>query len=220
MGPPTPKNFSASHVTEIDTIASRGNKLLGFSGSDLGNRDGIQREGLTGTSRIGPSVRDSEKRETNCNYMRVWLELARRLTIAHPWIGNASDLDKSRGRQCAPCVSGVTLTAWPSTPAAGRIYLANFGQGTVSVISDTTNKIIATIRVGNNPFGALYDPMNQKVYIADFTSSILSKSDPATNRVVASLNVGNGPWNIALDTANGQFYVTNLGSTTVTLISP
>jgi YVTN family beta-propeller protein len=88
------------------------------------------------------------------------------------------------------------------------------------VISDTTNKIIATIRVGNNPFGALYDPMNQKVYIADFTSSILSKSDPATNRVVASLNVGNGPWNIALDTANGQFYVTNLGSTTVTLISP
>jgi YVTN family beta-propeller protein len=123
-------------------------------------------------------------------------------------------------------VMSVPVCQWcdPSgmafNPGNGRIYLANFGMGRVSVISDTTNKIVATITVGSNPFGALYDPLNQKVYISDYTSAILSKIDPATNTVVANLSAGNGPWNMALDTLNGLLYVTNLGSNTVTVISP
>ena len=123
-------------------------------------------------------------------------------------------------------IKSVPVCQWcdPSgmafNPGNGRIYLANFGMGKVSVVSDTTNNIVATIAVGNNPFGALYDPLNQKVYISDYTSAMLSKIDPATNTVIANLSAGNGPWNIALDTANGLLYITNLGSNTVTAISP
>jgi YVTN family beta-propeller protein len=123
-------------------------------------------------------------------------------------------------------IRSVQMCQWcdPSgmafNPGNGRIYLANFGIGKVSVISDTTNNIVATITVGNNPFGALYDPLNQKVYISDYSSAILSKIDPQTNTVVANLSAGSGPWNIALDTVNGLLYITNLGSNTVTVISP
>ena len=123
-------------------------------------------------------------------------------------------------------IKSVPVCQWcdPSgmafNPGNGRIYLANFGMGKVSVVSDTTNNIVATIAVGNNPFGALYDPLNQKVYISDYTSAMLSKIDPTTNTVIANLSAGNGPWNIALDTANGLLYITNLGSNTVTAISP
>src|SRR5205807_24321 len=123
-------------------------------------------------------------------------------------------------------IKSVPVCQWcdPSgmafNPGNGRIYLANFGTGKVSVISDTTNNIAATITVGNNPFGALFNPLNQKVYISDYSSAILSKIDPATNTVIANLSAGNGPWNIALDTVNGLLYITNLGSNTVTVISP
>src|SRR2546430_5679349 len=123
-------------------------------------------------------------------------------------------------------IKSVPVCQWcdPSgmafNPRNGRVYLANFGMGKVSVISDTTNNIVATITVGSNPFGALYDPLNQKVYISDYTSAMLSKIDPATNTVIANLSAGNGPWNIALDTMNGLLYITNLGSNTVTVIYP
>ena len=123
-------------------------------------------------------------------------------------------------------IKSVPVCQWcdPSgmafNPMNGRIYLANFGMGKVSVISDTTNNIVATITVGSNPFGALYDPLNQKVYISDYSSAVLSKIDPATNTVIANLSAGNGPWNIALDTVNGLLYITNLGSNTVTVIYP
>src|SRR2546426_98557 len=123
-------------------------------------------------------------------------------------------------------IKSVPVCQWcdPSgmafNPGNGRIYLANFGMGKVSVISDTTNNIVATITVGSNPFGALYDPLNQKVYISDYSSAVLSKIDPVTNTVIANLSAGNGPWNIALDTVNGLLYVTNLGSDTVTVIYP
>src|SRR5205807_16282 len=72
-------------------------------------------------------------------------------------------------------IKSVPVCQWcdPSgmafNPGNGRIYLANFGMGKVSVVSDMTNNIVATIAVGNNPFGALYDPLNQKVYISDYT---------------------------------------------------
>jgi YVTN family beta-propeller protein len=104
-------------------------------------------------------------------------------------------------------------------PRNGTIYVANWGAGTISVISDLTNKITSTIKVGNNPWGVLYDPQNQKIYVAGYTSGMF-KIDPMTNKVVETFAAGNGPWNIAVNTSNKLLYVTNLGSDTVTVISP
>ncbi len=41
-----------------------------------------------------------------------------------------------------------------TTPIPGLFaYVANANSGTVSVINTATNKVIATVTVGNNPYG-------------------------------------------------------------------
>jgi YVTN family beta-propeller protein len=62
--------------------------------------------------------------------------------------------------------------------ANGDIYVTNQpeignGGGNVSVISGSTNKIVATLGVGENPSAAAFDPKNDDVYVADsFTGAI------------------------------------------------
>src|SRR5437764_1397688 len=104
-------------------------------------------------------------------------------------------------------------------PATGNVYVANFGTGTVSVISDSTNRIISRLVVGNNPFGVLYDPANQQIYVANYSSRTVSVIDPSTNSVVSTVSAGNGPWNLAYDNANNDVYVTDFGSNTVSVIA-
>ncbi|HEX5978075.1 MAG TPA: hypothetical protein VFY68_12405, partial [Nitrososphaeraceae archaeon] len=58
------------------------------------------------------------------------------------------------------------------------IYVSNFGQfnatGTVSVINGTTNTIVATIYVDNNPQAIAYNPANGLFYVANTYSNTLS----------------------------------------------
>ena len=104
-------------------------------------------------------------------------------------------------------------------PATGNVYVANFGTGSVSVISDLTNSIVSRLVVGNNPFGVLYDPANQQIYVANYSSRTVSVIDPSTNSVVSTVSAGNGPWNLAYDNANNDVYVTDFGSNTVSVIA-
>ena len=83
-----------------------------------------------------------------------------------------------------------------NTPAAGKVYVANScdggesacqsGQGTVSVISTATNKVIATLKVGPNGFDLAASPNGKFVYVhnEDGTVSVI---DTTMNRVTETL---------------------------------
>jgi len=73
--------------------------------------------------------------------------------------------------------------------------------------------------VGNNPFGVLYDPGNQRIYVANYASRTVSVINSSTNSVVSTVAAGNGPWNLAYDNANNDVYVTDFGSNTVSVIA-
>src|SRR5207247_1285042 len=52
-------------------------------------------------------------------------------------------------------------------PLTNRIYIANNGDSTVSVIDGSANAVIATIPVGSNPVGVGVNPLTDRVYVAD-----------------------------------------------------
>ncbi|MDE1828653.1 MAG: YncE family protein, partial [Candidatus Micrarchaeota archaeon] len=101
----------------------------------------------------------------------------------------------------------------------GAIYVTNYGASTVSVISDNTNTVTATIPVGTNPYGVAYDSGKGAIYVTNYGASTVSVISDNTNTVTATIPVGAGPIDVAYDSGKGAIYVTNYGASTVSVIS-
>jgi YVTN family beta-propeller protein len=95
----------------------------------------------------------------------------------------------------------------------GEIF-ATSGSDNVSVISDSTNTVIATITVGNDPYGLAYDSTKGEVFVfneADGTISVISdnsNSVVATIKGIAAQTVT--PISIAYDPAKGEIFASNV----------
>lgn len=61
-----------------------------------------------------------------------------------------------------------------ASPDGKRIYVANSGQATLSVIDATTNSLIATVNLGGYPWGIATSPDGKYVYITNRTAGTLS----------------------------------------------
>ncbi len=62
--------------------------------------------------------------------------------------------------------------------STGQIFVANTVDGTVSVISDSTNAVVSTVTVGNGAFGVAYDPGKNEIFVTnagDSTVSVISE---------------------------------------------
>jgi len=51
-------------------------------------------------------------------------------------------------------------------PANGDVYVANFGDGIVSVISDSTNTVIANVSVPGTPADVAYDSAKGEIFVS------------------------------------------------------
>jgi len=122
-----------------------------------------------------------------------------------------------------------------------RMYVANSGSGSVSVIDTTTGKVVDvkpststvdSIKVGSSPSALALSPDGNQLYVANTGSGTVSVIgiDPTntatyqkvidTNPSVAGVNsisVGSSPSALALG-ADGSLYVANRGSGTVSVI--
>ena len=56
----------------------------------------------------------------------------------------------------------------------GEVFVANYAAGTVSVISDSNNAVVATVTVGANPYGVAYDSGKGEVFVADTSDNTVS----------------------------------------------
>src|SRR5439155_760787 len=97
----------------------------------------------------------------------------------------------------------------------GNIYVSNDGSSSVSVISGTTNSVIATVPVGTSPLGVAYG--NGNIYVSNYDSSSVSVISSTTNSVIATVPVGTNPLGVAYGI--GNVYVANYGSSSVSVIS-
>ncbi|MFI2635013.1 YncE family protein, partial [Streptomyces collinus] len=97
-------------------------------------------------------------------------------------------------------------------------YVANAGDDTVSVISSTTNQVIATVGVGDSPFGVAVDPPRARAYVTNAVDGTVSVINTRTNRVIATIPVGTNPGAVAVDPSSARAYVTNEPDNTVSVI--
>jgi YVTN family beta-propeller protein len=84
------------------------------------------------------------------------------------------------------------------TPDDSKVYIANSGDDTVSVINTGTNKVIGSIAVGSDPQGVSVTSDGRKVYVANegdgTVGGTVSIIDTATNTAESSMiTVGKAP---------------------------
>jgi YVTN family beta-propeller protein len=114
---------------------------------------------------------------------------------------------------------GPTSLAFDS--AKGEIFVANSGSNTVSVISDITNTVVASVSVGSqgNPVGLVYDSARGVVFVTISRNVVYGNSvsviNDTTNTLVGNLAFGQSPLNgIAYDSGKGELFVASPGGST------
>ncbi|MDG6913419.1 MAG: PKD domain-containing protein [Nitrososphaerota archaeon] len=112
----------------------------------------------------------------------------------------------------------------------GNIYVANYncplptscGQSTISVISTSTNVVVATVPVGNGSLGLAYDNNKGEIFVTNSGSNNVSVVNDTTNTVIRTISFPTSkcmPDGIAYDPAGGEVIVVQTGCNEVSIIS-
>lgn len=136
---------------------------------------------------------------------------------------------ESRSALAAPVRHALADAAGPiavgQTPdyaveLAGRIYVSNCADGTISVIDEATNAGVATVPVGRCPAAIAADPATNLVYVANSTDQTVSVIDAATDQVVGApiLVFAHVDGALAVDPGSNRIYVGDPDGNTVTTI--
>ncbi len=104
-------------------------------------------------------------------------------------------------------------------PGTGNVFVSNLASNNVSVISDSADRVVATVDVGRYPGPMAYDPGRSELFVANWLSNNVSVISNATDQVVATIPVGTGPNGIVYDSGKGEILVTNFLSGNVSIIS-
>jgi YVTN family beta-propeller protein len=110
-----------------------------------------------------------------------------------------------------PPVTGVV-------DCAGKAYVNNQGDGTVSVITPATG-LSTPITVGTNPGGVAVTPDGKHVYVTNQGDGTVSVITTATGVVSDTITVGNGPLGVAITPDGKHVYVVNTADGTVSGIT-
>ena len=118
-----------------------------------------------------------------------------------------------------PVVASILVGSNPEGVAVDdvtdRIYVANTGGDSVSVINGATNKVIKTIALptGASPSGLGVNPATDKIYVAEPGRDAVQLIDGASNALGASIplaNVSVAANPIAIDPATDTIFVATL----------
>jgi YVTN family beta-propeller protein len=90
------------------------------------------------------------------------------------------------------------------------VYVTNFSDNNVSVISTSDNMVHDTIDVGNGPTGVAMSPGGAVLYVSNYYSNSVSVIDIANNSRL-DIPVGNNPFGISVTPDGSQVYVCNYG---------
>ena len=101
----------------------------------------------------------------------------------------------------------------------GEIFVASYNSSSVSVISDSTNQIVATIEVGPSPNGVAYDPGNGRIFVSNYNSTSLSVVADSNNTVIANVPLQKQPQGMAFDSGKDELFVTYSESNKVSVIA-
>lgn len=128
---------------------------------------------------------------------------------------------------CAPTLLGeITVGDTPRgvaiDPGRNRVYVANAGSNSVSVIDAATNSLLHTITGITSATGIAYDATNDIIWVTNHELDLLTPIQAADNPndfvVHLAMLVGDGPWGVAYNPANNYVYVANSLDSSVTIV--
>jgi YVTN family beta-propeller protein len=146
--------------------------------------------------------------------------------VANLQSNTISVIDATKNELLLPAISvGTEPTGLAINEIANRLYVANRGSDTVSVIDyflsnqgEFKNFTIANIPVQKYPSDIAINTDANKIYVANYYSDSISVIDGATNTVRSTIKVGVNPSSIAINPDTNRIYVTNYGSNSVSVI--
>jgi YVTN family beta-propeller protein len=126
-------------------------------------------------------------------------------------------------RKIPLCAIGVLLAAAVVCPAQPFVYVTNPTANTVTVLSSSTNTIVGTITVCNNPEEVAINPAGTRAYVpcGTFgTQGTVAVIDTSTNSVITTVTSGLGNFSrgVAVSPDGTRIYVTSIDSNTVGVI--
>jgi YVTN family beta-propeller protein/predicted outer membrane repeat protein len=110
--------------------------------------------------------------------------------VANQGSNNVSVIDLT---QNPPAVSPTPIAVGNMPDAAAlsadgsRLYVPNFGDGTLSIISTATNTVSQTVAVGSRPTGVV--EVGGSVYVANLLSGTISVVDPSAGTVSKTISL-------------------------------
>ena len=137
--------------------------------------------------------------------------------VAQTAAGSVAVIDAGRG-----LVGTIGAGRFPGPLAFGSVlYVANAGDGTVSVIDPTTPlptapTTVGPITVGPQPSGLATSPDGSVLYVADSGSDDVLVIETATRAVLAAVAVGRAPSAVVADSR--RVWVADGGDGTVTVL--
>src|SRR5690606_1744581 len=107
--------------------------------------------------------------------------------------------------------SGNVLNRWPTSgassinvdydAASNRLFVANQGSGTLSVLNAQNGELLAHVETGAGAHGVLFNAAGNQVYVANRQASTTTVVDGTSYQVVAQLETGTLPQSLTIDTA-------------------
>lgn len=128
---------------------------------------------------------------------------------------------------CAPTPLGeITLGTLPRgiavDPARQRVYVANFGSHSLSVVNSDTQTVIQTISGIPSANGLVYDPTHNLIWVSNYETDTLTpvqaNNQATAFTVLPAVTVGDGPWGVAYDPAHDDVYVANSLGNSVSVV--
>lgn len=126
-------------------------------------------------------------------------------------ISPSSSLIKAVPTGAIPCAVAINSET-------NIIYVANYGDNTVTAIDGTTFKVVATIPVGNRPEALAVDPSSNTIYAANTKSDSVTVIDGGRNIVRSTLPAGKHPYALAVNPRSRKLHVANLSDSPFTTI--
>lgn len=101
-------------------------------------------------------------------------------------------------------------------PGGSQLYVTNFDDDTVSVVSGNT--VVTTIPVGDGADGIAFSSNGARAYVTNFNAGTVSVIDTTTNSVIKTIAVGANPVGLTVSPDGTAIYVATFGSGKVTVI--
>jgi YVTN family beta-propeller protein len=117
-------------------------------------------------------------------------------------VGAASSASVSFPAGAIPCAIAVDSKT-------NMLYVANYGDSTVSVVDATTGRKTATVAVGHHPKAIAFDSNRNLVFVANTSDGTVTVIDAANNVVVVTLPAGKNPYALAVVPGSSRLYVAN-----------